>query len=318
MPPVTEKLARLPQWFPPSRSLGSFYVLRPLGGGAVGSVFVARRNEEKHDAYAQLFALKVPEYDGSAARELSEAEFHELFREEAGALLSLPQHPNLARLSTFDAAAKPKPILVMELVQGFTLERMVARGELDCSSAAAVIDGIAAGLEIMHRAGIGHLDLKPSNVILRETNDNVLQPVLVDFGLAGRKVRPGCGTGEYGAPEIWGAFGADYVSSPAASDVYALGCLVFEMLTGATLFQAPNEVAQITAHISHDGEPDGVAKLRKGEQGEAIADVLVQMLRHRPEERLAIGPARKKLSAALKKLDDRAWPLLEMNSQAVA
>lgn len=318
MPPMTEKLARLPGWFPPSRSLGSFYVIRPLGGGAVGSVFVARRNEDRHDAYAPLFALKVPEYDGSAARELSESEFHELFREEAGALLSLPQHQNLARLVTFDAAAKPKPILVMELVQGHTLERMIARGELTCASALAIFDGVARGLEIMHRAGIGHLDIKPSNVILRDNDNGAAQPVLVDFGLAGRKVRPGCATGEYGAPEIWGVFGADHVSSPTAADVYALGCVAFEMLTGATLFEAPNEVAQITAHISHDGEPDGVARLRTIKGGDALADVLAKMLRHKPENRISVSQARKEMGAALGGFSDSAWPLLELEKQAVA
>ncbi len=318
MPPVTEKLARLPQWFPPSRSLGPFYVLRPLGGGAVGSVFVARRTEDKHDAFAPLFALKVPEYDGSAARELSEAEFHELFREEAGALLSLPQHPNLARLATFDATAKPKPILVMELVQGHTLERMIARHEMSCVAVATILDGVAAGLEIMHLAGIGHLDIKPSNIILRESDDDTLQPVLVDFGLAGRKVRPGCATGEYGAPEIWGAFGADHVSSPTKADVYAFGCVAFEMLTGSTLFRAPNEVAQITAHISHDGEPEGVAMLRKIKDGDKIADVLVKMLRHKPDDRITIEQARKELSQVLKTFAKRQWPLLQLDSQAVA
>ena len=90
--------------------------MRTVGTGAVGSVFVARRVEERQDESAPLFALKVPDYSAAAARTLSEDEFLRLFREEAGALLALPEHPNIARFVTFDAGATPKPILVMELV----------------------------------------------------------------------------------------------------------------------------------------------------------------------------------------------------------
>src|SRR5690606_23115144 len=129
-------------WLPPSRTLGGFYVLRTLGTGAVGSVFVARRVEEKKDEDAPRFALKVPEYTGAAARTLSEEEFMCLFREEAGALLSIPNHPNLATLVTFDAGARPKPILVMELVEGPTLERVVETGSLDVARTFALLDGI--------------------------------------------------------------------------------------------------------------------------------------------------------------------------------
>jgi hypothetical protein len=96
----------LPAWLPPSRTVGGFYVLRPIGTGAGGSVFVARRAEERHEESAETFALKVPAYTGAAARTLSEEEFLRLFREEAGALLTLPGHKNLAEFVTFDAGAK--------------------------------------------------------------------------------------------------------------------------------------------------------------------------------------------------------------------
>ncbi|MCA9582281.1 MAG: protein kinase, partial [Myxococcales bacterium] len=167
-PPTSEKAAPLPPWLPPGRTLGSFYVVRALGGGAVGTVFVARRVEDKNDKRAPKFALKVPEYAGAAARELSEEEFNQLFREEAGALLALPEHPHLARLVTFDAGAKPKPILVMELVEGPTLERVLRMGDMTMSRSFDILDGIASGLDTMHSAGLGHLDVKPSNVIIRE------------------------------------------------------------------------------------------------------------------------------------------------------
>ena len=81
-------------------------------------MFMARRLEERNKPKAEGFALKVPDYDPTIARSLSEQEFLQLFREEAGALLSLPSHNNLARFVTFDLAARPKPILVMELIKG--------------------------------------------------------------------------------------------------------------------------------------------------------------------------------------------------------
>ena len=214
-PGQSERL-QLPPWLPPSRIVGGFYILRPIGTGGGGSVFVARRAEERHDEEAETFALKLPSFDGQNAHTLTEEEFLRLFREEAGALLTLPQHPNLAGFVTFDARARPKPILVMELVRGSTLERVIDKRELSVPFAFAILDGVAAGLEAMHADGLGHLDVKPGNIILRETQpltgsrlvpaDQVTPtPVLVDFGLAGRKVRPGCASPYYGAPELWDA-----------------------------------------------------------------------------------------------------------------
>ncbi len=157
----------LPTWLPPRRTIGGFYVLRALSAGAAGSVLVATRVEDKGDANAERFALKVPEYSATAARSLSEAEFLKMFREEASALIALPQHPNLARFVTFDAGSKPKPILVMELVEGVTLEGLVEARGLATARALRILEDVLRGLEAMHSVSVGHLDLKPSNVVLR-------------------------------------------------------------------------------------------------------------------------------------------------------
>src|SRR5260370_23388645 len=98
-----------------------------------------------------------------------------MFREEASALIALPQHPNLARFVTFDAGAKPKPILVMELIEGISCEKLIASTKIPLADAVLLLDGVLAGLEAMHSVGVGHLDIKPSNVVLREGK----QPVLV-------------------------------------------------------------------------------------------------------------------------------------------
>lgn len=303
----------LPPWLPPSRTIGGFYVLHALGFGAAASVFVVTRADERGDPGAERLALKVPEYDGSAALTLSEAQFLQHFREEARALLSLPAHPNLARFVTFDVGARPKPILVMELVEGPTLERLLSVGDLTVEHAFAVLDGIAAGLEAMHHVGVGHLDLKPANVILRAGSEVAVgldaAPVLVDFGLAGRVVRPGCGTPNYAAPEVWGLIPARHQPAPWAVDVYALGCLAYETLTGKVLFEGSAVGDFQTAHISHDGGPRAIEDLGRQADLAPLAMLLSSMLRQDPRDRRPISAVRADLAAIGARLAHRSWPL---------
>jgi hypothetical protein len=299
--------AELPAWLGPRRTLGGFFVVRPLGGGGAASVFVAKRIEERHDPGAEQFALKVPDYDGAAARSLSEQEFLDFFRGEASALLGLPPSPNLARFVTFDLASRPKPILVMELIHGPTLERFVAgttRASNTMARAFEVLDGVLAGLEVMHAHAIGHLDIKPSNVILRESRT----PALVDFGLSGRHVRPGCATGSYGAPEVWGALPDDFTGapSPLPADVYAFGALAFEVLTGRTLFDATTEVATIGQHLAHDGHPPNLDRLQNVRP---MVELLEHTLRRDPRARWNVPQVRAALKAIAPHVRDASWPM---------
>jgi hypothetical protein len=309
IPAIPVRETPLPSWVPPRRILGAYYVLHPLGVGGASSVFVAKRLEERFDPEAPRFALKVPAYSGDVARTLSEEDFLQMFREEAGALLALPPHANLARFVTFDSGARPKPILVMEYVEGPTLSRILERGRISVEEAFGVLDGIAAGLVAMHGAEIGHLDLKPSNVILRRRADAPALPVLVDFGLAGRKVRPGCATLEYGAPEVWGIAPTGAPMRPMPTDVYAFGALAYEVLTGRTLFRGRDEGAVIVAHGLHDGEPEGIARLRTARALRGLADVLAAALRRDPRDRVTIGELREGLSVVGRDLRAQPWPL---------
>ncbi len=237
--PSLRVVEALPTWLPPRRTIGGFYVIRALSAGAVGSVFVATRIEDKGEPDAERVALKVPEYSATVARSLSEAEFLTMFRDEASALIAIPQHPNLARFVTFDAGSKPKPILVMELVEGTTLEHVLEARGIGSARVLQVLDDVLRGLEAMHSVGVGHLDLKPSNVVLRRNE----QAVLVDFGLAGRHIRPGCATGAYGSPEVWGALQGRAGLSPQKADLYAFGCVAFEALTSRVLFRGERDGA---------------------------------------------------------------------------
>jgi hypothetical protein len=311
---------RLPSWLPPNRLLGGFFIVQPIGTGGGGSVFVARRSEERHEEGAETFALKVPAYTGAAAHTLSEDEFMQLFREEAGALLTLPHHSNIAGFVTFDAGARPKPILVMELVPGNTLESLVDRRALNMRLVLDVLDGMAAGLQAMHDVGLAHLDVKPANVILRAQRDNTVPrrsrserrqvPVLVDFGLAGRKVRPGCGSPYYGAPEVWDSAEFGDRLDPRATDVYAFSCLAYELLTGKALFAAPSLPAIFAMHMNHDGDPPELGWMKTHERHAPLADLLCDGLAHDPSERITIDVMRARLQQiAEARLRDASWPL---------
>ena len=295
----------LPMWLPARRTIGGFYVLRALSAGAAGSVFVVTRVEDKGEAEADKFALKVPEYSATAARSQSEAEFMKMFREEAGALIALPQHPNLAHFVTFDVGSKPKPILVMELVEGTTLERVLEARGLDMPRALRALDDVLSGLSAMHAVGVAHLDVKPSNVVLRRGEE----AVLVDFGLAGRHLRPGCATGPYGAPEVWGALDGKADGSPTPADIYAFGCVAFETLTGRVLFHAETEIAQIGMHIAHDGFPGPLRALAKRADLVPLTELLFSTLRREPRDRPTAAVVRKELQRVTPGLAQMPWPM---------
>ncbi len=311
VPSEQEADAPLPAWVPASRIVGGFYLVRSVGTGAVGSVFVARRVEDRQDETAPKFALKVPDYSAAAARTLSEEEFHRMFREEAGALLALPEHPNIARFVTFDAGATPKPILAMELVEGPSLERVLEMGDLSLTRARELLLGVGAGLDAMHEVGVAHLDLKPSNIIVRNADavTGVGQPptpLLVDFGLAGRHLRPGCGTANYGAPEIWS--GGD-TSVPVAADVYAFGCLVFESYTGKTLFDGETEDSMIRQHVVHDGDPEPVRALLESPETRSLGNLIARCIRREPASRITMRQARQLLANLSIGEENPEWPV---------
>ncbi len=296
---------QLPAWVPARRVLGAFFVERPLAAGGVGSVFVVSRLEDRHDPAAERFALKVPDYNANAARHLSEEEFLKMFRGEASALVSLPQHPALAHFVTFDLAARPKPILVMELVEGPNLERLIDARTFDTGRALLAMRQVLEGLRAMHEVGVGHLDLKPGNVVLRWGHE----AVLVDFGLAGRNIRPGCGSAPYSAPEIWGVVPAGSRPTPMAADVYAFACLAFETLTGMLLFDGETEVQLVSQHVAHDGLPPRLRALASNPRLVGMAELLFAALRRDPERRVPVSDLLSEFEHRSQGLEDLAWPI---------
>ncbi|MET0284818.1 MAG: hypothetical protein ABW352_10120 [Polyangiales bacterium] len=274
--PASAEACPLPPWMPPSRRLGGFAVLRSLGTGLGSSVFVVRRAEQRHDAQARGLLLKVPRYDADCARVLTEPDFELAFARELPALLRMPPHENLASVVAVEGEPRPKPFLVMEWVEGPTLAR-VRKRQFD---AFAVLDGILAGLEALHAEGIAHLDLTPAHVVLRVRNGSV-QPVLVDYQLAGERVRPGCGNACYRAPELW----SETAEQGAPVDVYALGCLAYELVTGRPLFHAHTEAQLASLHGGHDGAPSDLEELTRDARHGRLASWMSLCLRADPRQR---------------------------------
>jgi hypothetical protein len=296
--------AMLPGWVPLSRLLGNFYVVRPIGRGGSGSVLLAVRADERTRADRELVALKVPDYSPDAARNLSEQEFERVFREEAGALLALPRHPNLARFITFDASVQPKPILVMEYVRGTNLERTLEGGELTMERALAIIDDLLAGLVAMHETSIAHLDVKPANLVLR---DNTGKAVLVDFGLAGRRIRYGCGSVHYGAAEVW-TESADK-SDPFPADVYAAACVAFEVLTNRTLMTGDSIKAVLDQHFSKQPGGELLSRLERIRRFAPLAELLRAAIARDPKRRPTAARLRAGFSAIAPELRTQSWPI---------
>jgi hypothetical protein len=301
--PLKKRRTALPDWLLPRRTIGGFYVVSALGSGGVSTVFIAKRIEERKDERAETYALKIPHYDPTTARSLSEQEFIEMFREEAGALLSLPSHPNLSEFVNFDMSAKPKPILVMELIRGQALEKLLFKRSLTVERVFHYLDGILSGMGAMHAVGVAHLDIKPSNIILRDDDT----PALVDFGLSGRQLRPGCGTLEYCAPEVLGVIPEGYVPEAPRADLYAFACTAYELLTGELLFDAENESGLMSQHVSHDGWPDALASLAETDEHRPIAAILGACLRRDPRNRPTVHEVRAALQKLRHRVDVSSW-----------
>ncbi|HEY6098150.1 MAG TPA: serine/threonine-protein kinase, partial [Anaeromyxobacter sp.] len=200
----------------PGARVGRFELVRALGRGGFGVVFEARDAE-----LGRRVAFKAIR-PGERARDPAS---EELLRREATAVAAL-QHPNIVTL--FDAGrAEPGPYLIFELLRGETLAHRLLRGRVSAREAMRVALAVSRALVHAHGAGVLHRDLKPSNVFL--TADGGVK--VLDFGLAhvfGAGRPAGGGTPGYMAPEQRRGEPED-----ARTDVYAVGVLIAEMVTGA-------------------------------------------------------------------------------------
>jgi serine/threonine-protein kinase len=228
------------------RSFGDYELLEELGRGGMGVVYRAW-----HRRLQRTVALKMV-----LRGELATPEDLARFEAEARAAAHL-EHPHI--VPVYGAGeCDGQAYFSMRLVEGQTLARLLARGPLRTHDAARLLATVGRAVQYAHDHGILHRDLKPSNVLL----DDAGQPFVTDFGLAKRA--PGTAGAAAGAPTASGTIlgtpaymapeqvsGRRGTPSPA-SDVYSLGVILYEMLTGRPPFQAASPVDTLLLVLDQD------------------------------------------------------------------
>ena len=267
-----------------------YEVIEPLGEGGMGTVYKVR-----HVTLNRMFALKVLRRDLADDPALSQR-----FIQEARATAAI-KHPSVVSINDFGVLPDGIPYFVMELLVGETLSgRLRGRGPVPPGEAIAIAKRIAEGLSASHAANVIHRDLKPENVFL--VGGSELR--IVDFGAAkiigaSKLTRPGVvfGTPYYMSPEQASGQPID-----ARADVYSLGVLLFEMLTGRVPFEADTYMGVLTKHI-FTAPPKPSERVAPGTMLGPLEAIVIRALEKDPAARYAsMDELAKALDAAARSL----------------
>lgn len=281
-----------------NRKFGRYQILRPLGEGAMGSVYLALDT-----TLDRQVALKVPKTEGTA-----NAEFMARFTREAKAAAGL-KHANICRV--YDAGEhEGTAYITMDFIDGVPLSRFIGTEKLQSvDSILQMILTIADAVGHAHSKGVIHRDLKPGNILV----DADLKPHVTDFGLARRAGGPAdesritqegllIGTPAYMAPEQ--VKGEQSKVGPQ-SDIYSLGVILFELLTHRLPFEG--KVPEMLAKVLRDAPPVP-SQIRK-DLSEEVDDLCSKMLQKSPEHRFAsISELTMKLEALRNKFREASVP----------
>jgi serine/threonine-protein kinase len=258
---------------------GTYEVVSRVGRGGMGVVY-----EVTHARLAGRYALKL-----FARNDADDGEARKRFRREADIVSSL-RHPHIVQVVDFDQMPDGRPYLVMEMLDGESLsERLLRKGPLPLPMVVLVVKQVASALSAAHARGIVHRDLKPENIFLvRVAGQEEDLVKVVDFGISkikesGQRLtgeRVLLGTPYYMAPEQ--TRGAAHVDEKA--DQFALGAIVYELLTGELAFGGREFVAVIYQLLHH--EPTRLADAQ-GLVSPAVDQVLRRALAKDPADRFA-------------------------------
>jgi serine/threonine protein kinase len=257
---------------------GRYRIVSLLGHGAMGCVY-----EVEHTFMRRRCAMKT-----LLPGRISDVVIKR-FQKEAQAASRL-DHPNLVRASDYGMLNGTQPYLVMDLVLGKTLaEYMKESGPMPLPQVLEYFIPICLALDYAHREGVVHRDLKPSNIILERISTEVgLVPKIVDFGIAKLEV-----VDETALTRVGEIFGTPLYMSPEQcaglkvgpkSDIYSLGCVLFEMLTGTPPFTGKTSLVVMLKHRQED-----LPTLREASLGlsfpSSLEAILAKMLAKDPDYR---------------------------------
>jgi CheY-like chemotaxis protein len=277
----------------PGALLGGRYQLQSLiGGGSFGSVFRARHLELGHDVAVKVLGTSAGTDPEALAR----------FRREGASAVRV-QHPNVVAVLDFGVNASGVAYLVMELLEGHSLEREIeTRGHLSAHRCAEILVPVCAALAAAHPAGVVHRDVKPSNVFLHRTPHGEV-PKVLDFGIAkiagdtalGRSITLDgslLGTPAYMAPERFrrGPYGPK-------SDVYSVGTMLYEMLSGRLPFMPAS--ADPLALVAMQAEDEPPALPRYPDVTPALEALVRAALSKNPDRRPAADQLARRLAAVV-------------------
>ncbi len=272
-----------PGQLPPGSVVGEYTIERKIGQGGMGVVYAAI-----HPLIGKKAAIKV-----IGAELGTDSVIVQRFVQEARSVNQIG-HPNIVDVFAFGELPDGRNYFVMELLQGESLRERLTRALIPLTEGIQIVDEIAAALEAAHEQQIVHRDLKPDNVFLAKVRDSYIVVKLLDFGiamLAGgdagiAKTSTGemIGTPAYLSPEQARGKNVDY-----RTDIYALGCMLFEVVTGRMPFMAESAMDIVLMHLS--APPRRPSELVP-DVPPALEQIILQTLEKDPDKRPSLAEVR--------------------------
>lgn len=262
------------------RQFGNFRIVREIGRGGMGAVYLAERRDGE---FEQEVALKI------VRQSIAESQLIERFRHERQILANL-NHPNIAKLLDGGVSENGEPFLVMEFVEGKTIGEFVAERSLTLEESLALFLKVCSAVAYAHRNLVVHRDIKPGNILVNANGE----PKLLDFGLA-KLIDDGLGDNANTTRTEFRALTPAYASPEqlkgesitTSSDVYSLGVLLYELLTGNRPFNFEGMSLVEIIHAISTSEPGSPRSTVLGNynlKGD-LRTIVLKALRNEPERR---------------------------------